>query len=481
MLLALRGLDLLRAVLFAAVVPRLLGPEEFGRFNVLTSVALAFALLSGLGSTQLMGRFVPALRHAGDEEGIARLFAGLLVLRSATGLVSAILLALALGHWLSELPAPAIVLTAVAVALRAPANTPFALWLGLDQADRWGVGDALRRWSSLVLLLPLAWSHGLVGALVALTLAELLVLGLGLAWARPWLRGFALPSRAEWRPYARYNALFLASNALFVVVLHGTSLLIRAVSGGYEQVAWFAAAHAAYLALHAALWQLCMAFAPLLSGLRAAGRHEAVREAAERLLRGLGVAGVGVTLAATLGGGALVRFVVGPAFAPAAPLLPPLALALLAAAAGQVGRVLALTFERPRTALGAALVQAAVLTLAGPPLVHALGALGGALVTLAATSLAAMFWAVRLRDVAPGYWRGLGRVIGLGLPFFAAAAFADSTGAMPRLPVLVVLLAGYGAGLLATRTLTPGDVRALRDALRDPSARAAVAAPTAGP
>src|SRR5688572_2408609 len=76
-----RGLHLVTATLFALLVPRLMGPELFGRYALLTSVSMWFAMLSGLGAVSLMTRIVPQFTAAGDLFGLRKLITNLLVLR----------------------------------------------------------------------------------------------------------------------------------------------------------------------------------------------------------------------------------------------------------------------------------------------------------------------------------------------------------------------------------------------------------------
>lgn len=57
-LVAQRGLHVLTATLVAMLVPRLMGPGVFGRYALLTSVSMWFAMLSGLDAVSLMTRTV---------------------------------------------------------------------------------------------------------------------------------------------------------------------------------------------------------------------------------------------------------------------------------------------------------------------------------------------------------------------------------------------------------------------------------------
>ena len=43
-----------------------MGPDLFGRYALLTSVSMWFAMLSGLGAVSLMTRTVPQFTAAGD-------------------------------------------------------------------------------------------------------------------------------------------------------------------------------------------------------------------------------------------------------------------------------------------------------------------------------------------------------------------------------------------------------------------------------
>ena len=75
----------LTATLFALIVPRLMGPDLFGRYSLLTSVSMWFAMLSGLGAVSLLTRIVPQFSAAGDVIGLRKLVTNLLVLRACHG------------------------------------------------------------------------------------------------------------------------------------------------------------------------------------------------------------------------------------------------------------------------------------------------------------------------------------------------------------------------------------------------------------
>jgi hypothetical protein len=169
------------------MVPRLMGPAVFGRYALLTSVSMWFAMLSGLGAVSVMTRAVPPLVMADDMAGLRRLMSSLLALRTVTRRRRRVAL---LRH--HRLPARRVGPGRGVLHRRRGLlpNRGQRLLLVLPRpqsAARWGFGDLLRRWLTLVLVLvgfPLA---GLQGACAAFLIANLIVLAFGLARAWDYL------------------------------------------------------------------------------------------------------------------------------------------------------------------------------------------------------------------------------------------------------------------------------------------------------
>ena len=62
-------LRLVGGVCFALLVPRLMGPEQYGRYALATSVAAWLALLSGLGLLNATTRYLPPLLARRETAG----------------------------------------------------------------------------------------------------------------------------------------------------------------------------------------------------------------------------------------------------------------------------------------------------------------------------------------------------------------------------------------------------------------------------
>jgi O-antigen/teichoic acid export membrane protein len=269
MLLTQRGVTLLAGLLFAVLIPRLMGPNLFGQYALVTSLSMGFALVSSLGFTQVIGRFVPQFTLQQDGAGLRAFFGNLLVARLTSGALAVVLYLSVTTLWLGDLDRWILVLVAGSVLVRAAANLVFALFLGLNQVGRWGMADVVRRWTLLVSLLSGFYLGGFRGACLGYLITELIVLSLGGWWARLYLSWADLRLDARHlMPYLRFGLMFSASDLLVIAFQRSGEALVRAVSGDYVQVGYFGVAYGGYLAVAFIIPQVCLAFAPLLITLR---------------------------------------------------------------------------------------------------------------------------------------------------------------------------------------------------------------------
>jgi len=466
LLMAQRVLHVAGATLFAAIVPRLLGPAEFGRFALLTSVSMWFALLSGMGAVSMMTRAVPRLVAARDEDGLRRLATSLVAVRAVTGACSAAGFFLVATLVLGEPDLVAAALVAGSVFSRTVGNLGFALLLGLNDAARWGIGDLVRRWLILVLVPAGFLAHGLRGAFLGLLAAETFVLAWGLWWTRSYLRRDALDiSRKHLAPILRMGGLFAAGNLLLTLTQRSGETLVRFATGSYEEVGFFGAAYAVLLTVAHAMGQLAASLAPHLVGEFEQDRRAAIGIWLERVLKYLVALAVLCVAGAALIGPDLVPALMGAEFAPVAANLTVLTLLLLPVAVGSVGRLQSLVLNRPGTVIAGAAIEVAVFWAIGFPLASRFGSFGACAAALPASVLYAWFVMARLRPALPFSLRPAWRAIA------AAGVFVPLVLAAPAWPFNLFLYAAgaaaYAGLLLRLRVVTLAEITELKRVVRE--------------
>ncbi|MBI3651086.1 MAG: oligosaccharide flippase family protein [Acidobacteria bacterium] len=465
LLLAQRGVNLTGGMLMALLLPRLMGPQIFGRYALITSLAMWFVIFSSLSSAQVMSRFIPPLVLAKDRSGIEKFLGNLLAARLSNGLLAAVTYLLFTALWFGELDTLMLVFVALSICLQTSSKLLFAFFLGLNQAARWGMGEILRQWLSLMFLVPGFYFGGLRGAGLGLMLAELLTLVVGMVWAAPYLSWSNLRFDFQYlSPYLRFSLSFFASNLLLTISLLSGELLVRVASGDYAQVGYFGLAYKAYLVAGQALWQPTMAFAPLLSSLLAQGNSAEIKRWVERLLKWMAVLGVVATFGALLLARDLVPLVFGAAYLPVADNVWPLMLALLALALSSVARLLALTYNKPGIAGQAAVLQIVSFWGVGLPLIAWQGSFAGCLAVLLAGAWYGGYFTFRMRRVVGYSLRHWVAVILPGALFLPLVWLRSSW--QVNVALFAVFIIGYVGLLLALRIVTAGELTRMRRALR---------------
>jgi len=458
---AQRGAHVVGAAVFAVLVPRLMGPALFGRYTLLNSVSMWFALLSGVGAVSMMTRVVPGMMAAHNRDGLRTLTSSLIALRSLTGIGSAAGFLLVAAVLLGERDAAAVAWIAAGVFCRTTGNVPFALFLGLNQAARWGMGELLRRWLGLTFVAAGFALGGLRGACQGFFLAELGVQIAGLWWAREFLSWRAIDLRRGYLvPFLRTSTVYATSGIVLVLTTRSGEAIVRLATGRYEEVAFFGAAFAIYLTVAHAVGQLTTALAPFLVARMAQSQQREVTDWLGRALTVMTVVAVGSAAAMVFLGDTLVPWLLGPSYRAVARNAVPLMFTLFPASLASLGRVVALLIDRPRYSAESAFVELAAFWGLGFLGASRVGSIGACWALLPASMAHAAWILWRTRPVLAFPIAPAARAAALGLVFVPLAALrADA-------PLNVALLAAgalaYGALLVVTRAVTWAEISALR-------------------
>lgn len=284
-----KALELSAQILLVALVPRVLGPADYGVFALVFTVVSVSSLSMALGGPTLMSRFIPAVSPY-EREAVARTLLVRLARWRGAFLCSMVICAITLAAVAPSTFPPVIVLLAVAaLALDVGATLTFQTALALQRTTTWSFRFGVQNTITLAAALAGYDIAGLEGAVAGLAVAS----GTVFAWGsflvlRPLVRarsGASLPAGA-----LRFGAVHAVGN-LFEQVMHRGAVVAVAILAGSRVETGFAAL-AVGLAMAGAyvIWQL---FTAQLPGLVAAARDEPDVSLAERSLRHLGALSLG--------------------------------------------------------------------------------------------------------------------------------------------------------------------------------------------
>jgi O-antigen/teichoic acid export membrane protein len=401
--------ELTSQALLLVLLPRLLGPVDYGTFALVLSIVTLSSSSIAIGGPTLMSRFVPAASPA--ERDAVALALALRVGRWRTlGLVAAALGAAVLVLTQPDSFPPLITaLVVLALALDVTATLAFQVSLGMGRTAMWSNRFGVQ---NLVVVIGAIAGHavaGVTGAVAGIVVASATTFAWG--WLAVGPRLAAAPRNGEIPPGAlNFGGYYGASNALNMVVQRGVVVAVSLLAASKVQTGF--AAIAAGFAL-AGIYVISQVYAVHLPGLVAGRGLSSTEPEAEAAVRKLSVRMLAVvapvSVLAVVALDQLVPLVVGDRYSGAeaaiAVALAALPLAPLTACAGQVAALRLYTTRR----LAMAAAGAAAFLVTAPLAIPAFDAAGGSAALLAggvATALSALVavpGALNIRLLAAGF------------------------------------------------------------------------------
>ncbi|MBN1318587.1 MAG: oligosaccharide flippase family protein [Anaerolineales bacterium] len=448
------GVQMGGALLTAVIVPRMMGPEIYGQYSLVTSLSIWFVLFSELGLTQVLGRFGS---HFAQNQRLKPFFELLLTVRFLSGAGVAGLYLIITLLWLQDIDPNVLAFLAAVVWMRAVADLFFSLFLGANRSARWGMGQIIRGWVTLVFLPAGFYLGGLSGAAVGLLLAEFVVLALGVRWAWPYLGRPGL--RFDFNsvlPQLRFGLVLFGGNLVLAAFRRSGEAIVRIAAADYVEVGYFGLAYHIAMTAATAVPQLTLSFSPLFSSWLEEGDESRVRHWIEVLVKSFAILGVLFIFAILFLGYDLVPFVLGPNYDPVAANLAPLAFSVLAMSISAVAQLLALVYDRPGTITAAAILRLVAFWVLGPVLVVWKQSLGGCIAALAAMVVYAVFLNWRMQRVAPfslKKWVQAALLGGLFLPLLWLRSTWLINGFL-----FAISLVGYGGLIALFRIITREEI-----------------------
>ena len=374
-------------ILLATLVPRLLGPADYGRFSVaLTVVALGSVALT-LGGATLLARFVPAADPA-ERVATAYVLTRRLA-RNRTAILAGLIVLGLLLVLLDPARFPPLPTALVLLALGLNVLTTLVLQadLGLGRAGPWCARYPLQNGVLIAAVFALHPVAGLTGAVVAIVLAGVAGGALGAVAAAPRLRD-GLPRTRELPDGAlRFGWLQASGGALTQLAQRGGVIAVALLAGSAAQTGFAALAIGMSLAATYAVAQLFTVALPVLA--RSDGADGRSAAALRRLAGLLVTALLPLMIIFVLLVEPLLPAAFGAPFAGAAAAFGPALAAVALAPVNALAVQAAALRLRPDVTLHAALVGAAGFLLLAIVLVPDGGAAGATTAALAAAAATA--------------------------------------------------------------------------------------------
>lgn len=453
--------------LFAMLVPRLMGPDNYGRYALFVSLVGMLSAFLDLGATEISARTVPELQQRHDEAGIRTFFSRLLGFKMALDLSligSAAIVALVIlaGKSTSAFIWP----MGLTLFLGDLGGMAYALLFGLNRLAICSARDPIRRAVGLVLVVVLFPKLGFAGAVLSVVLVEGLLTLINMSWVHRYLSPRELvPNWSFTAPLLRYGVLFYLSWGVTNVWQRLGNTLIGYLRGDYRQIALFDLSNQIFLTATGFTLLLITSLAPIFTRLRLEGKESKLEDWSRRILTYNQIACAAVLSAWLLIGADVVPILIGRQYAALYPNVSVLLCGAFAMVVVQLGLALAMAYAEPAWYLCALGVAVGSFVTSAVFLIPPLGALGCSISTLISCVCCAMVIGSRYRRTLRQAWAPGMKAIAIGgailLPFWLAR------GEWARnLLLLSGFLIAYGIALAAVRVVDRGEVEEAWRALR---------------
>lgn len=403
-------------ILFAILVPRMMGADYYGQFALLIAIATILTSLVNLGIGDVFGRFVPELAASNGPAEVTKFTSNFLAFKTLFTL-AVLLLVVPIVTWsyAGDLEAVYFLVVAVVVLVVDWASVFYSLLFGQNKLVRYSVRDPLRRGLSLVLILALFPHLGLLGALFSTLLVDTMILALGIHWTRGSvsLRHLRFDPRFL-KPYLTFGITVYISWFLMNLWQRIGNVLIQYVTGDPKEVAFFDIANQFFLVAISITVIVVNSLIPMFSKFVADGREAKIHEWSRRLVRYMLILNMlGFALMVFLGAD-LIPFLIGRDFAEVTPNAVVLLLALFPAVFVQIAFVYALVYKQPRRFLAAQVVALVGFLAASVVLIPAYTSIGCSIAIVASYFLMALLAIFPFRDKAAALVKEGCLVVALG-------------------------------------------------------------------
>ncbi len=228
-------------LLSLALIPRLMGDADYGRYAYFVSLFVILDVCTDLGFLHIFGRFVPESESDGDHACSIGLLHGVL----GFGVFLSVLMAAGLlcvyvfRPW-ADVSLHWVALMGLMLILTRVEGTFFTFLYGLNEIGKFSAKEMVRSACTLIFVIVGYHFFGILGALWALVIQELVLCAWGAYWTRHFLfrRGRRL-GVSGLRPYIVFGISFYVPAFLLGLLQRSGNVLVHMLTGSAREVAYY--------------------------------------------------------------------------------------------------------------------------------------------------------------------------------------------------------------------------------------------------
>jgi O-antigen/teichoic acid export membrane protein len=458
-------------IIFALLVPRMMGPDTYGRYALVVSLIGMIDAFLDPGMAEISARVVPELQQLRNEAGIRTFFSRMLGFKIAVDLLLGLVAVVALRLIFPDVVAPTFLwLIILAVFVGDLGGAAYGLLFGLNRQSLCAARDPLRRAASVSMIIVLFHMFGLKGAIFSVVLVEGLLLVINFAFVRRYVSLRELTPKWPYvAPFLRYGFLFYLSAGATSIWQRLGNTLIGQLRGDFRQIALFDLSNQMFLTATSFTLFVIVSLAPTFTRLRLEGKEGKLIDWSRRILTYNEIGCMAAVAAWLLLGADLIPILIGRQYDGLYANVAVLLCGAFPTVVIQLGLALAIAYAEPIWYFAAVCAGVVSFVVTSLVLIPANGSLGCSIATLVSCICCALVLGLRYRAIMRKSLGPALKSIALGavllVPCWLLRGRTDRNALL-----LLGFLATYGSALFVTRVIVRAEIEQLWTALRHKSA-----------
>ncbi|MBN2301622.1 MAG: hypothetical protein JXN60_03800 [Lentisphaerae bacterium] len=385
-------------LLSVTIIPRIMGDFMYGRYAFFSSVYLLADMLTDVSIIQIFGRFVPGDESDEHHEHRRQLLAGVLVFGIVLTVTLATILSLVVYiHPFDSLPNIWLGPLCILLFVTRIESVLFSFLYGLNHIARYSSRDVLRSMFSFVNVVIFYSLFGLIGAIWAMVLREIVLTIIVI----PWVKDYLLPRRflpwSDMKKYLVFGFQFYVPILLFGILQRSGNVFIQFITDSPESVGHFDIASQFSLMSLNFLGLILMTLLPSMTKLHVDNEQETIHRWHGSVLTYCGVIIALVFNMLVWLGKPSIEICLGSDFAPTYSVVLVMVLAMAPGLVCYMGMNYAILEKKPNAYTSGVTFGIIGMALVCLILIPHIGAIGAGWATLVGYFILAMFFTARYR------------------------------------------------------------------------------------
>lgn len=389
-------IQVLAAIIFAALIPRTMGADNYGEFSFLISIVTIAGSLVTLAVGATFGRFFPEFKANKEEGNIKKLFMNMLFFKvcftSFVCLILTLIMTLAFGD---RYPLSLVIFIGLIVFFTDLEATLYGALFGHNKIILYSAREPIRRLFSVALIFVFFKLYGLHGAIFSSFLLAFCMVLTGLYFsANMLIIERRIISFSYFRKYLMFGLIISGAWVLTNIWRNGGNILIGIVTNDLDQVAYFDISQRIFQITMAISMVLITSLIPIFSKLMIEGKLHKISQWSRRIVKYTSILNVMVISFLFVSGHDFVGVVIGKEYSDVNQIAVVLMLSMFPFGVAQIGYVHSIIFNRSKIYFLHLAISVTVFTALSFVLIPTYSAMGCAVSSVIAYTL---FGALTLR------------------------------------------------------------------------------------